>query len=268
MTSLSDHRSVAKIQALVFGSFKTGKTVGAATWPRPLIIDADRGINALTRPDVEAKYKMNANVVDFIQLKERDKSARGVPKTHNAYDEACLFFDKWVKRDADYDTWIIDTGTTLGEYAKNKAMILLGGTEFSAKPLSYTHSSAIKTGMVVMKKQDFGAERSLLEQFIDMVMDTNKHVLLLGHEYEEWEGEPPNEKMVGIVPLFTGQSRQKIPLKFDEIWNLRIQKAGEGWKRFLQTEPDGIRSCGSRLGVPNGTLFEYDAVMKSLNLSK
>lgn len=267
MTSLSDYKRGDKIKALIFGKPKSGKTTGAATFPRSVIIECDpNGIAVLTKPELEARYGFAKSVVDYKQFKEADRNARGVAITHNAFDDVCKYFDEWMapaKQDS-FDTLIIDSGTTLGDFAKNKAIILLGGKELSPKPLSHTFENAKRTGMIAPKLQDFGAERSLVEQFIDMVLEIDKHVLLLCHEKEEWEGDPPNEKLVGVVPLLTGQSTQRIPGKFTEVWYLTKSPVGTGWSRVLQTTPDGKRNCSSALDVAEGTPFEYSAIMKSI----
>lgn len=186
----------------------------------------------------------------------------------NAYDQACLYFDEAMGKPDSFDAWVLDSATTLGEFSRTKGVILLGGTAFGPKPMSYTQSNAIKTGMLLPRLQDFGAERSLLEQFIDMLLDTPKHVIVLAHEKELWEGEDDKAKMVGIGPLFTGQSVERVPLKFSEVYNLRIQKEGDGFKRYLQTQPDGIRGCGSRLGIPTGTEWSYAALTAERNKLK
>jgi hypothetical protein len=121
--------------------------------------------------------------------------------------------------------------------------------------------------MQLPRLQDFGAERSLTEQFVDMLLDSGKNVILLAHEKEEWEGEGDNQRLVGVVPMFTGQSVEKIPLKFSEVYNLRIQKEGTGFKRYLQTQPDGLRACGSRWGLPDGTAWTYEAISTALKLN-
>ena len=281
MPSLASYRRSNKLQALVFGGYKSGKTAGAATFPNSVIIDCDKGIGTLTNPNL-ARFGYEKKVVHYEQFKDAERTNRGVVTKHTAFDNVCKYFDEWMKpagkwpnpdgtvtdtgRDK-FETWIIDSGTTLGDYAKAKAIILLGGTDFSAKPLSHTHAAAVRTGMIVPKLQDFGAERSMLEQFIDMLLDSDKHVVLLSHEREQWEGEPPNEKIVAITPMFTGQSAERIPLKFEEVWNLRVMKEGTGWRRYLQTEADGLRKCGSRLGLPDKTPFEFEVISKALNLS-
>src|SRR6266705_1341365 len=112
MSTLADYKRARVIRALVFGKFKTGKTAGAATWPRPLILDFDRGIATLTNQALEAKYGYLKNVVAYESFGERDKSSKGVPRTHNAFDDACRFFDGWSRpeRQDQFDTWVIDSG--------------------------------------------------------------------------------------------------------------------------------------------------------------
>lgn len=282
MPGIGDIHRGKLIKALVYGKFKTGKTAGAATFPRPNFLDFDNGIATLTNPELEAKYKYSQHGIMFESFSERDVDKWGVVKTHNAFDDACRYFDacmspkpvKYVspKNGQTYelgsemfDTWVIDSGTTLSQVAKNKALILLGG-KLTGKSLSNTLAQAQASGLIVPKKQDFGAERSMVEQFIDMVLNTDKNVLLLAHEKEEWEGEGEAAHVVGRVPMFTGQSAENIPLKFDEVYSLLIKMEGPVKKRILQTVPGEHRSCGSRLGLPDGTVYEYDAIRKALNL--
>ena len=283
MPGITDAKRDTKIKALIFGKFKTGKTAGAATFPRPNFLDFDQGILTVTNPELEKKYQYSKAGIMYEQFVETGLNKQGIDLTHNAYDDACRYFDECMKPSGKwksprtgqtydvgvdmFDTWVIDSGSTLTQAARNKAIILMGTKEFAQKQMSHTHAAAIKTGMLVPKIQDFGAERSLVEQFIDMVRTTNKNVLLLCHEKEQWEGEGNDAHLVGYVPLFTGQSTELIPIKFDEVYNLRTRKEGLNTVRYLQTAPDGLRACGSRLGVPDGTVFEYGALRQALNLT-
>lgn len=269
MPTLIDLSSSAAFTCLVYGRFGTGKTAGAATFPRPIILDFDRGTKTLKNVALELKYGYAKNVVHFETFREKRVQRNGVPISHNAYDDACRYFEAWMKEGGEwegtptgpslFDTWVIDSGSTLGDYARNKAIILMGGER-----LSLTHDKAKASGLVLPKVQDFGAERALVEQFIGVVLDSGKNVVLTAHEKTEWSGEGTSERITGIVPMFTGQSVEKIPLKFDEVYNLRTKKEGPNVVRYLQTVPDGIRACRSRLGVPDGTLWEYGSIMKTL----
>jgi hypothetical protein len=268
---LSDYKRGSKIKALVFGRHKSGKTTGAATFPRSILIECDPdGFVPLTKPELEAKYGFSKNVVDYKQFFERDRNSRGVVATHNAYDDVCRYFDEWTAAGKidQWDTLILDSATTLSEFARNKGIILLGGTSMSPKPLSFTQKNALNTGMVLPKLQDFGAERSLVEQFIDMVLALDKNVLILCHEKEIWEGDPPDERLTAVTPLFTGQSAERVPLKFSEVWYLGKRRVGTEWRRVLQTESDGLHNCSTGLGVANETPFEYQAIINSIGGNK
>jgi hypothetical protein len=167
---------------------------------------------------------------------------------------------KPAKRDQ-FDTWVIDSATTLFEFARNKAIILLGGTSFG-KPLSQTQAQAIATGMVNTKKQDFGAERSLVEQFVRMVKESDKHIVLLMHEKEIYTQEG---MLLEIAPLLVGQSVSVIRAMFDNIWSLRVVGAGSTTKRVLVTEPDGIRLAKSRIGMGSVDNPDFDLIQKKLH---
>ena len=249
-----------KIQAMVIGRSKSGKTWGAGSWPRPNIIDFDDGHATLGQAAWRAKYGNRS--IEYEVFKEKAFSAKGVVTAHTAFDDACAYFDKWMKPDKrdSFDTWVVDSGTTLTQVALNKAIILLGSKQLSVT--SQTQNKALLTGAVYPVIQDWGAERSLVEQFVRQVKDSGKHVLFLCHEMDKVD---ENGIVTSIVPMLTGQSRESIPLMFDELWFLRVQKKGPETVRYLQTAPDGIRQCGSRYGVPDGTLYDYEAVIKSLN---
>ncbi|HEY6022445.1 MAG TPA: AAA family ATPase [Candidatus Paceibacterota bacterium] len=262
MPTLKDFNPGAQIKALVYGMSKVGKTEGAATFPRPNFMDFDSGIATLSNPGFIKRHGWRPDII-YEQFTEHSVDARGVVKDHNAFDDACKYFDKYMGKDLvdTFDTWVIDTGTTLAEAAMNKALVLLGGNKGFSGAASNTLKMAQTHGLIVPKLQDYGSERSLVEQFVQMVKGTNKHVLLLCHEKETYDrdGNP-----TGIVPLLTGKGVEAICAMFDEIYNVRTRPKGLEREVYLQTVPDGIRKCGSRLGVPNGTAWTYDAVMESI----
>lgn len=259
MASLAELKSNPYWRILCYGQFKSGKTAGAGTFPRCRILSLDPdGHETLINKELEEKYKYSANVVDVFIPTRINRNSRGIATNFNAYDQTCTYFDEAMKKPDTFDSWVLDSGTSLGAMAATKGIILLGTPEYGK--MSKTQETALNKGMLLPKIQDFGAERSLLEQFIDMLLDTPKNVILLAHEKEMWEGEGNNARMIGIAPMFTGQSAEKVPMKFSEVYNLRAQKEGPNLKRYLQTTPDGVRACGSRIGVPNGTAWDYSAL--------
>lgn len=261
---LSEYTPEEKIKALVFGRFKVGKTWGAATFPRPNFMDFDKGIATLQHPDFVRKYGFLKDV-EFEQFFEKNVDKNGIVRSHNAFDDACRYFDKWMaagNRDA-FDTWVIDSGTTLSKYALNKAIVLLGGASMGIS--SKTHAQAINTGLIYPKMQDYGAERDMVEKFVQMVLNTDKNVLLLCHE-RELTDDAGNVK--SIVPLLTGKGVEEIPIKFDEVWNVQRRLKGTETEIVCITQQTSILKVGSRLGIPNQTPFEYGAIRKVLDANK
>jgi hypothetical protein len=261
MAKLSEKMPSQHIKALVYGRSKVGKTFGAGTFPRPVFMDCDSGIATLTSTDFVKRHGFRGDI-EYEQFTERGLNSRGVPQTANAFDDVCRFFDKMMKPDRrdTFDTWVVDTGTSLSAFAMNKAIVLLGGSFKGVS--SSTLNDALTHGLVFPKIQDYGSERSLVEQFIGMLYSTDKNFLFLCHEKEitDKEGNP-----VLTTPLLTGKGVEAISALFDEVWNVRAKKVGPETVRYLQTKADGVRMAGSRTGIPDGTRWEYDAVKAALD---
>lgn len=267
MPQISDWTPSEPKRILVFGKIKLGKTWGACTFPRPVVFDFDKGMATARNPEFVAKYPNRWIYYETFEDTERNK--QGVVTKHTGFDEACRFFDEWMKPRGKwkndvvgsdmFDTFVIDSGTTLSDVAVSKAAIILG-----AMKLSKTQEQAVQYGLLIPKMQDFGAERSLVEQFVRMVLDSGKNVVLLCHEKEIYEGEGASASIVEILPMFTGKSAQAVPLMFDEVYNLRVKMQGANRVRYLQTQPDALRRCGSRYGIPNETPWEYDLLAKEI----
>lgn len=272
MPYLEDWQPTNPVQILVYGKSKVGKTWGAYTFPRPVVMDFDRGAATARNPEFVKQYGLRH--IFFENFIEKNMK-QGVPLSYEAWDNSCRFFDEWMKpngrwsgsdgkmyevgRDK-FDTWVIDSGTTLSELAQYKAVILMGKMK-----LSHSHEIALKQGLLVPKIQDYGSERSLVEQFVDMVKSTDKNVVLICHEKEITDD---NGNTVEIVPLLTGKSAETVPLKFDEVYNLRAKKRGAETVRLLQTEADALRKVGSRYGVPNESPWNWDSISTTLKSIK
>lgn len=245
------------IKALIFGRYKTGKTRGALTFPRINMMDFDKGANTRFNPAFIKKYGFRKYIIK--EFKETDIRKGGIANTANALDDASRYFDTWMaagKRD-EFDSWIIDSATTLSDNAMNKAVIFLGG-----KKLSHTHEDAKKEGILFPKIQDWGAERSLVEQFIRMVLDVDKHVIVICHEKELTDD---GGNLVARVPLLTGKSVDTVPLMFDEVYRTVSKVSGLDLLYRLQTVPDSTTKVGSRLGVPTDIEWDFDTVNGELD---
>lgn len=158
MPSLKDWQPNDKFQCLVFGRFKTGKTWGALSFPRPNVISFDKGMAVARNPEWIKRFGIaQYNSILFEDFSESKKDKAGVVLDHTAFDNACRYFDEWMKPAGKwpgftnvgkehFDTWGIDPGTTASEDALHKAINLLG----SKKPriASPTQAQANNTGLV------------------------------------------------------------------------------------------------------------------------
>jgi hypothetical protein len=259
MPNIQDLELPSVFRCMVIAPFKTGKTWGAGTFPRPNFIDFDEGTDVFRNPAFIKKYGLRD--IKYERFREKSRDTKGVVKTHNAFDDACRYFDSQMKAGVvdTFDTWVVDSTTTMSMFARNKAIVLLGSKALGIA--SKTHEQAINTGLIYPKQQDYGSERSMIEQFVDMLKESGKHLVLLAHE-QTFTDDAGNVTDIG--PMLTGGSRQAIPLKFDEVYHLRIKKQGTEFVRYLQTQPDTIRKCGTRLGVTDGTSWEWDAIQTEL----
>ena len=256
MPNLQDFVNTDILKVLVYGRSGSGKTFGAGTFPRPIFMDFDKGIATLRNPIFVAKYGLRP--IEYEQFTEKSVTKGGVVSKHNAFDDAFLYYEKMMKPDKvdTFDTWVIDTATSLSAIALNKALIFMGQNK-----LSQTHQTAMTQGVVVPKLQDYGAERSLIEQFVEMVLGSGKHVVLLCHEKELYV----DDKVVGIIPLLTGKGVEAICSLFDEVYNLQPQRQGTEIKRALVTEQIGRNMAKSRLGILNGTEWNWPTLKAELD---
>lgn len=271
-----------KVQALVFGYYKMGKTEGAATFPRPNFLLFDpHGLDTVMSPGYKLRHpEVKLEEILWEYFHESQYNAQGIVTNHEAFDQACAYFDRCMKggkwkspttgkeysvHPDMFDTWVVDSATTLITVATNKAVQLLGDPSFAGKALSNTFKAALAKGMLVPKLQDFGAERSLTEQFIRMVLDSGKHVIVLCHERQE-----TNEagQVTDIVPLLTGQSVQRVSLMFSNVCRLTSKKEGPNTKRYLELVGSGAPKVGSRLEIPDGTEWNWPAVKQALRLTE
>lgn len=260
MPNIKDWNPGDQFQIVIYGKSGVGKTFLAGQWPRPRFIDFDRGIATLASPNFTQLY--GKPDIEYFQPVERHLNNRGIPTTHNAFDDACKYFDMSMsdgERDK-FDTWVLDTCTTLAQAARTKGIILLGTPQYGNK--SKTQTQALATGLIDVKQADYGSERNLVEQFIRMLRDSGKHVLILAHEKEVTDDRG---NLTARVPLLTGQSSEVVSGMFDEVWRLTMSGVGATRKRSLQTETNTVNMAKTRLGVPDGTEGSYGSVRAALD---
>lgn len=134
--------AVPKLRALVTGLTKHGKTTFAATWPKPIFIDIDKGVSTLRGRDFDYE-----DFADIEPLK--------------VYDAVLKFLDM-VKVDQKYETIVLDTFNRL-DYYLNLTIKPTGKFEFG------------EWGMKLQKNTE------LLLKLLTINLVNQKNVLVLVH---------------------------------------------------------------------------------------
>jgi hypothetical protein len=250
-------------RAVVFGPPGNWKTSGALTFPRPNIIDFDEGMVVGNHPQFVAKW--GHKVFKGKPFTETNLDGRGVPKLAKAFDDACLYVEESMKLENvdEFDTWIVDSGTSMSRAAMFKSILLMKGGGLGIT--SNTLAAAEKSGVIVPKQQDYGAARGLVEQFISMLKDTGKMMVFICHEYTETDEQG---NTTGILPLLVGGSREAIPAMFHEVYYISVEGVGSGRKAVAVTEKTGHYIVKSRLGIPTKTEWNWPAIEAELNKRK
>lgn len=242
------------ITAIIIGRPGAGKTALASSFGRVRLFDFDAKVGSAMNP---AWVKLLGRVpdVEYEVFHERSRK-EGFAFRHNAFDDACRAFDKWLVRKHEFDTFVIDSVTNLTEAAYNKALFVLGGQK-----LSSTHDTAMKHGLAMLKKQDFGGGNSLVIQFIRMVLDSEKNVVITAHERETTNDQG---LVTSVDPMFIGQNVQAVPALFQNVWRLQIRGAGASQRRVLQCDGDGVSMARSELGLGDIDNPTYEKILQRM----
>lgn len=243
--------NIPRIVAIVMSPPGGGKTFLAGTFPRPNFLDFDQKIGVLRNPAFIKQYGLKS--VEYGWFPE--KSYANPALTPNAFDDAQRYFDLWMSPSKvnQFDTWVVDSGTSLSEVARRKGIYIVGGKKLSgALGTLQTH------GAPVMEQNDWGMERQLTEKFIRMVVQSGKNVLINVHEKEI-----TNDAgfVTAIKPLFTGQSADIIPSIVPDVWVLTQGMVNNKLTRFLTGAPYGNYRVRSELGVDKIEDPTYDKIV-------
>ena len=236
---------------LLVGDYKTGKTVSACTFPKPiLVLDYDGGmLAAQTTTDKKGEkvvkdydqitivpfHKEDVFPLDFTA----DRTSKGrMPEYVKASHDLIQKYNEIVKslaKDGTYDgkgpfkTLIIDSLTGLFRNWEEMILKMNGTSQLSI--------------------QDYKTLQSVLfGQFIPTMKTLQKKIpfiILIDHEMME------KDELTGRImqfPVGPSQNMGKmLGREFDEIWRMVVEPNGE---RAWRTTKDGLFQAGSRLNLP------------------
>lgn len=254
--SFEEQKPAESISCLLYGAAGTGKTdlVGSCG-ADSLYIDVGRSsetFHGKSFTERRGKFK------GYYEPVTESGSSKNyiVPDTAQAYDKVCDIIDSALVQLKGKIKWIIiDELTAFSRFALNKAMEINIGTN-----KSQASATSKKWDMVIPGIQDYGAEMSLVKQFlagtIDLCKANDINIIVVAHERYLYETKT-NDKGVKtetdtvkkILPSFTGKKdTDAIPNLFDLVWHTEVMRSGDKYIYRVRTVGDDILLAKTRYG--------------------
>ena len=254
---LDEMKSGETVTALAYGGSKVGKTwLAGTTGSRTLYISTGDGTDTLKSPLFrQLNPGFNPTVVDI-----REKlGISGIPVAGivEAFDLMCDSIDyAFTNFVNEFDTVVVD------ELSATRRHALFKGLELSQQMgRSRTWDKTKQFEIILPAGQDFGAEMSLIEQFlagaISLCERNGKHLLVLAHQ-RYLMVKPKDEKgnvifgepavIKEIRPAVTGaQFPDTISAMFDNVWHCeKVGGGDQGTAYRVRVYGDEITVAGSR----------------------
>lgn len=253
-------RRIKRLHALVFGPYKSGKTIMAHQMPNTRTIDFDDGMQSIEWA-IKAgviKKKPEDIVYETILMEgptDGEMLIRAFEQVEAWIEDEDVPPDKWeehCKKEHGFvypqfwDTLIVDSMSSV-----NEASIVRGLKENDRIGMSKGWNSFIKElkrdplAVKAMRMQDWGSARSIETKFVEQLRLIGKNLIVLCHEYTDTDSEGNTR---AVEPLLIGGGRQDIPKLFDEVYYCTTKGTSRKPKWVFQTTPAGRVRCGSRLG--------------------
>jgi len=228
-------QTLEHLHVLLYGPPKVGKTLLAATFPPPVcFIDTDNGM---------------LSVLTHGKTAERAKAGQ--------------IFWTTVQKDASYAD-LCDEIAKVGELAtaqKVRTVVFDSATTLGDIILKHILLASKKRPGQIATFDDWESQKNVLLSIFHQAFAWPCHVVIICHEQTE------KDDLLGsihVLPMLTGNLRHKLPIHFDEVWHLMIDKNEEGKKEFwVETAGDQkLLGCGSRLGLTETIEADFDAIME------
>ena len=185
-------------RVLLYGASGSGKTTLAGTFPNPVFIDLDDGMESLSDKDVE-----------YYTISDRETTDPDAveilgPKLvkANGYLKTVEIIEHFLNTLGPSDTLVIDSLTIFSDYAMRHVLGLAGQ----------------KTPRI----QDWGAGQGLVEGCVSAFRGSACNIIVIAHEEFTKDDE---SGIISWLPLTIGKLRTKLPLYFDEVYYCSAKKA-------------------------------------------
>ena len=217
--SAKDIRLSDKLKVYGLGSYGTGKSVFASTFPTPgFVFDFDLRIATYRGKDWDYEsFEMNNQGWVLFE-----KTFREVQK------EA---------KEGKYKTVVLDSTSSMTDTAMERAMALDPKRSPEGGPIWNVHYQIVK---------------NLMEPKLHAILSLPCHVVVLGH----WKitTDQATGSIVSVDPLLTGQLSEKVPGYFDEVYAFFTELKQGKTSYFFRTVPYGYFKARSTISGPTSLL--------------
>lgn len=245
MNTLTSYDPSTNLCILLLGQPKTGKTIMAAHFPAPYILDMDNNLGGparwlrKNRPAIAASLK-------FDTIPVRD----GKPVPPEEQWVRAIDCTKAAVADDSIRTIVIDTLTTLDRALCDHIL-------FSDNPGNF------RSGKAKMQIQHYGEFARIMTTFIMSLNRCGKNVIINAHEEVE-EGEMSKTERV-YRPAISGKLKHTIGALMTDVWRTEAEPFGIDKTNYnVRVRPTAYHKLGTSLDLPPVFQFDYALVEKAI----
>jgi hypothetical protein len=256
--TLADVDPIGRMEALIYGPPKSGKTVITGTFPPPfrwLAADGQSSLKSL-RWAYKAGLTSLTDMKDLVAFVPHEQVKGRYISTAQAFNQMQDMTSFWFS-EPERDKWqtlVIDSFTEVNDWALDLGLGLNKIYPKPDKPLS-TSDEINRRAMtrLVTGQQDYKSAMGLIEGYLRNIREEsarwNKNLVILCHEWQDTsEDKDGNQIVTAIRPLLIGQLREKISKSFDDVWHMEKYNKGTGIEIKVRMHGDNKTLAGSRWG--------------------
>lgn len=211
-----------KVRALIYGGPGVGKTRFAATAPKPLFFDADKGLSTVNRMGIEVPY---------VTLERGEKVFKKIMDIlKESKDPESEFFKKHK-----IQTIVFDSLTALAE------MVLLEAMQYPIGGGTPKNPNTAKPDW-----DDYNAVLNRTKYIMKYCQDLGYNIIVICGE--KLEKDEITGTFVG-EPNIVGSYRRVAAHDFDEMYYMESKETREGTEYYLYATKHRYYNAKSRLGV-------------------
>lgn len=246
MPKLTEMTESKYIKAFVMGEAGTGKTVGACSFPGPILaFDFDNKISSaysfLKRNNPEQLKQ-----IEYETCVPTDGIGSAYAKMDSLLEKVIEEYKATGK--LAYQTLIIDSSTIMAEDMLNWLLNFESGIKRNA---------AVKSRKVA-GQQDYLIFAPTFAAFLYEILPLPWNVIMTGHIQVKQDEKTGEIRRVAAIP---GKMGSNIGIYFNEVYRSYVLNG----KYVVQTQADLYYPCRSQLqGIPNPCLFSYGELSKYL----